>query len=670
MKSIVSVLVQRHSKLTLLLNFVYGIPTFVLRVHADMTFEAYHLGVRIFVPTLTKNRITKLQSWSALEETIRYLASCTASNKLDVIQQHIESMSSTVRTRIYSPNMIMSAFQYFATSRSLYKRLINDYQLPSVSTLTRITTKVSKVEDVPFLKRVLDTTEKKQKHCVLLHDEVYVKKMLLYHGGTVFGKAQNHPSKLAETVLGIMIICLHGGPSFTSKIVPVSNLDTNYLHDQVVSSQANIEQAGGIVKAIVCDGNRTNQAYFRKYVTLPDQPWLTEDGTYLLYDFVHLLKNIRNLWLTEKTGELTYVFEGVVLTAKWQVIRDIHELESYSLVKMSCLTDAAVNPKPIERQRVETCLKVFCNKTAQALLHHPKMKQTQKVADTYLFIEIVLKWWKILNVKQKGLEIRNREPLQAVISSVDDERLTCIENFGSMCLQLAGRQGRRVKQLSTDTAKAMHSTCKGVVDLTKDLLSNCHYEYVCLGRFTTDPLEKEFGRLRQGSGATYFINVQQITEKIRICKASLLLSLSVDVEDIDNIIPGHSCSSCSYTMDKKASSVFDNLPQLEESIPDDGKSSLVYIAGYVVRKRQSTDLEDTSLYYQQYGAYTEALNRGSITIPMDSVCQCVFFFYVMFNLVKEYVCKVSLVNLFMKISDFYCFNASTKECSILSNIFL
>ena len=127
--------------------------------------------------------------------------------------------------------------------------------------------------------------------------------------------------------------------------------------------------------------------------------------------------------------------------------------------------------------------------------------------------------------------------------------------------------------------------------------------------------------MRQGSGATYFINVQEITEKIRICKASLLLSLSVDVEDIENIIPGHSCSCCSYTMEEKASSVFDNLPQLEESIPDDAKSSLVYIAG----KRQSTvtDLEDTSLYYQQYGAYTEALNRGGLTIPMDSVCQWV-----------------------------------------------
>lgn len=83
----------------------------------------------------------------------------------------------------------MRAFQYFATSRTFHKRLTNDYQLPSVSTPTRITSKVSKIDDVPFLKQVFDTAENKQKFCVLLHDEVYLKKMLLYHGGTVFGKA-------------------------------------------------------------------------------------------------------------------------------------------------------------------------------------------------------------------------------------------------------------------------------------------------------------------------------------------------------------------------------------------------------------------------------------------------------------------------------------------------
>ena len=105
-----------------------------------------------------------------------------------------------------------------------------------------------------------------------------------------------------------------------------------------------------------------------------------------------------------------------------------------------------------------------------------------------------------MNVKEKGLDVRFRDPLRAVISDVGDERLEYLRDFGLMCLQMAGKQGKRVKQLSKDTAVAVHITCEGLVALAKDLLENHKYEYVCLGRFTTDPLEKEFGKLRQGSG--------------------------------------------------------------------------------------------------------------------------------------------------------------------------
>ena len=51
-----------------------------------------------------------------------------------------------------------------------------------------------------------------------MHDEIYVKKMLLYHGGTLFGKSVDDQSSLAQTILGIMIVCLHGGPKFLSDI--------------------------------------------------------------------------------------------------------------------------------------------------------------------------------------------------------------------------------------------------------------------------------------------------------------------------------------------------------------------------------------------------------------------------------------------------------------------
>ena len=102
--------------------------------------------------------------------------------------------------------------------------------------------------------------------------------------------------------------------------------------------------------------------------------------------------------------------------------------------------------------------------------------------------------------------------------------------------------GRRVKQLSKDTATALYHTCNGLVGLCRQLLSSTH-EYVVLGKFTTDYLEKEFGKLRQGSGGTYFISAQQVIEKLHIKQASLLLSLNVNIEDF-NVETGHQCPSC------------------------------------------------------------------------------------------------------------------------------
>ena len=41
-------------------------------------------------------------------------------------------------------------------------------------------------------------------------------------------------------------------------------------------------------------------------------------------------------------------------------------------------------------------------------------------------------------------------------------------------------------------AVALFRTCNGIVDLTKNLLLQEDYEYVCLGEFSTDLLEKAF----------------------------------------------------------------------------------------------------------------------------------------------------------------------------------
>ncbi|GFO34951.1 transposable element p transposase [Plakobranchus ocellatus] len=108
------------------------------------------------------------------------------------------------------------------------------------------------------------------------------------------------PQCLAKTALGIMISCMFGRPNFLSKILPISRLKSSFLHEQIQLSLAAIAQVGGHVKAIICDGNRNNQAFFQLLGANLQRPWETQAGVYLLYDYVHILKNIRNNWLTEE----------------------------------------------------------------------------------------------------------------------------------------------------------------------------------------------------------------------------------------------------------------------------------------------------------------------------------------------------------------------------------
>ena len=164
-----------------------GIPHFLLKVKNDLSFEAYHAGIKCTIKSLSKNRVTvlDLDTLSKLQETVRYLFCLEIDQKKSVLLEQVTSMSSLIQVgdKKYTPAVIVRAFEYFVISRSLYKRSRGDLELPSIPTLTRITSKVNSA----------------------LGDEDYVKPALLYHGGFFFGHAVNKPDCLSTTtILSIM----------------------------------------------------------------------------------------------------------------------------------------------------------------------------------------------------------------------------------------------------------------------------------------------------------------------------------------------------------------------------------------------------------------------------------------------------------------------------------
>ena len=204
------------------------------------------------------------------------------------------------------------------------------------------------------------------------------------------------------------------------------------------------------------------------------------------------------------------------MVAKWSDIKMLHDIEKEQLVKLSKLTDLAVTPKPIERQKVSTCLKVFCDETVSALETHPGIT-TENVRGTISFLSKIIKFWKICNVKGLYADVCFRDPAKGVILSPDDEKLNYLLDIAEMADQMkTPSQGKRVKELTKDTANALSHTCRGMVALARHLLLDPEYKYVILGQFTSDYLEKAFGKIRQGCGGTYFLNVQQVLMKVKI----------------------------------------------------------------------------------------------------------------------------------------------------------
>ena len=130
--------------------------------------------------------------------------------------------------------------------------------------------------------------------------------------------------------------------------------------------------------------------------------------------------------------------------AHWHHLRELYRHESSDstdvekrLVKMSMLLldEVSVYPTVIERQRVQPCLNVFSDKTAIAIELYGETHG--KDVSTVKFLVLVAKWFRVLNVKRKGINLRYNDAQQAVISSPSDERLNWIENFGIMCIAMA-----------------------------------------------------------------------------------------------------------------------------------------------------------------------------------------------------------------------------------------
>ena len=153
---------------------------------------------------------------------------------------------------------------------------------------------------------------------------------------------------MATTVLSFMMVSLYGCPKYLCRILPVHELDANFVFRQTHFILDVVSIAGGIPVAIICDNNRVNQKLFKMFDCV--EAWLTRSGIFLLYDFVHILKAVRNNWITEKCQKLSFEDDKIIKNACWSDLVDLHRGEQEHTVKLSKLTKVAIFPKPRDKK--------------------------------------------------------------------------------------------------------------------------------------------------------------------------------------------------------------------------------------------------------------------------------------------------------------------------------
>ncbi|GFS04944.1 transposable element P transposase [Elysia marginata] len=198
-----------------------------------------------------------------MEEIVRHTSTVNVEDKkLAFLRRAIMLLNSKKNSRIYSVIDLTLAFSWVSKSRVLTQHLRECLQLPSLNTILKLTSIARNLEDSSLFQSVFSSVEDRQRGCILIIDEGYVKASITYRGGTLFGHAVDCPNEPATTVLSVMVKCLFGGKTFVAKLLPCWALESEFQFHIVENVIMELERCGATVIALINDNNRVNQSFF------------------------------------------------------------------------------------------------------------------------------------------------------------------------------------------------------------------------------------------------------------------------------------------------------------------------------------------------------------------------------------------------------------------------
>ena len=243
-------------------------------------------------------------------------------------------------------------------------------------------------------------------------EEMYLHKAAQYQAGEYIGADEE--GNLYKGIVAFMVVGLKQSTPFVVQAIPEVTFNGQWLCDKIASNIENLGNAGFCVRGLVADNHSSNVNAFTSLKDLfhSESKLFFEHSanhgkrTYMFFDTVHLIKNIRNNLLNAKKfvfPEFSYNQGNIQLHCPqgyigWADLYNIYDKDKElkgNLRKAPKLSYQALHPGN-NKQNVLLALALFHETTiAAAKSYYPNRE------DVSGFLNVIDTWWTICNSKQR-----------------------------------------------------------------------------------------------------------------------------------------------------------------------------------------------------------------------------------------------------------------------------
>lgn len=353
------------------------------------------------------------------------------------------------------------------------------------------------------LKNIFSEMDEVSKECVLIFDEIAIRKDLNYNIvlDEITGFSDYGFKRTGDIAKYACVFLLRGIKSNWKYVLSYyssqngicgKDLTKILFSNLKVAFELNIN-----IRAIVCDQGANNRKCFNLLGVSTHDPYFffnfngNQKKVYAIFDPIHLVKSLRNTLLKydlhTKDGEVSF-----------KIIRSLYLFESENQTKMCPkLSKKHIFPNTFEKMNVRLASQVFSKSVASAiktLVHLNKFVQRKTCAlSTAQFVAKIDKLFDCLNSKKLFDKNPYRSALQEN-NTISEYLIEMISYFE----EIVPNTSQKIYCID-----GMIQSLKAIIQLSKDMFSsydksNCYY--ILISRLNQDVIENLFSLVRYTNG--------------------------------------------------------------------------------------------------------------------------------------------------------------------------